>query len=120
LARTSNLFVNRKRTLVQFDANPRPLRDFVQRTGDAAARRVAHAANVAIYVGIYVRICIRRHVEHCSHQSVQGSAVALDLSLEFQPLALRQNRNAVIADRTAENDLVPGTGSVGGKIESFW
>ena len=43
----------------------------------------------------------------------------MDLSFEFQPLALRQNRDAMIADRTAEQHLVPGTGAVGGKVDSF-
>src|SRR5208282_1712810 len=108
LARTSYLFVDGKGTFLQFDPNPRTLCDFVQRAGDAASRRVAHAANVTSYT------------KYLRHQRVQGSTVALDLSLEFQPLALRQNRDAVIADRTAKEHLVPRTGAVGGKVDSFW
>src|ERR1035441_10528423 len=40
--------------------------------------------------------------------------------LHYPTLALRQNRDAVIADRTAQQHLVPGTGAVGGKVDSFW
>src|SRR5208282_229539 len=107
LARTSDLFVNRQRAFLQFDPNLRTLRDFVQRAGDSASRRVAHAANVATYA------------KHLAHQGVQGGTVALDLSLELQSLALRQDRDAVIADRTAQQHLVPWTGTVGGKVDTF-
>src|ERR1039458_6145595 len=104
--------MDREGTFFQFDSNPRTLRDFVQRAGAASSRRIAHAANVESYVG--------SHAKHRGHQRVQGGTVALNLSLEFQPLALRQNRDAVIADRTAQEHLVPGTSTVGGKVDSFW
>ena len=59
------------------------------------------------------------HAQHLSHQRVQGGAVALNLRFEFQTFALRQNRDAMIADRTAEQHLVAGTGAVGGKVDSL-
>src|SRR5208283_3720300 len=102
-------------TFLQFNPNPRTLCDFVQRAGDAASRRVAHAANGGNYIASYVK----SHAKHLRHQRMQGGAVALDLSLEFQPLALRQNRDAMIADRTAQQHLVPWAGAVGGKVDSF-
>ena len=103
--------MDRKGTFLQFDPYARTLCDFVQRARYTASRRVAHTANVT------------RHCQQAGHQRVQGSTVALDLCfelcLEFQSLALRQNRDAVIADRTAEDNLVPGTSTVGGKIDAF-
>ena len=89
LARASNLFVDRKSTFFEFDPHPRTLSDFVQRAGNTTSSRITHATNVA------------RYAEHLRHQRVQRRAVALDLGLEFEPFTLRQNRDAVITDRTA-------------------
>ena len=44
-ARPLNLFVNGERTLLQLNANAGAFGDFVQGARDAAARRIAHAAN---------------------------------------------------------------------------
>ena len=43
------------------------------------------------------------------HQRVQAALIALDRGLEFQAFALRQDGDAVIADRAAENTRSPGT-----------
>src|ERR1700690_734164 len=99
--------MNGQGTLVQFDPNLGTLGDLVESTGDAASRGIAHTADVASYA------------KYIGDQCVQTGAVALDLSFELQPFGLRQNGDAVIANRTAQENFVSGPGTIGGKVDAL-
>ena len=79
------------RALLDDDADAGGRRDLVQRGGQAAARGVAQ------------HVQVRGDGEHRLDQTAQRRAVALDLHTELQALADAHDRDAVEADRAADD-----------------
>ncbi len=79
------------------DAEAAIARQFVERRGDAAARGIAHPANAGAS-GRYQRFDQRKH----------RARVGPKIGFEIEFAARQQNRDAVIADGTGEQDLVAG------------
>src|ERR1017187_48767 len=84
------------------DARVRLHRDFIERAGEAAARGIAHHADIA------------GRSQDGSHQRVERRGVALDRAFEFEALAPREDGNAVVAERSAEDHDV-ARARVGGR-----
>src|SRR5215469_12877619 len=63
---------------------------------------------------------VRGEFQHRSNQAVQGGAVAFDRPFKFQVLSLRQNRHAMVADITAQDDAVAGAGPVGRDVDRLF
>ena len=84
----------RERGLVDLDADVRGARDLVRDAREAAARRIAHAADA------------RARGEHGARERDERRGVALEPGLELEALAHRQDRDPVIADRARHEHAI--------------
>ena len=91
--------VGNREARLQLDPHPSRGGDLVQGTGDASAGRVAQDVDALGSDG-----------EQGLGQSAQGGRVALQVGLEAEPLANRENHHAVDGDRPADEDHVAGGG----------
>src|SRR3990172_6771328 len=94
LAGALDFFAHRDGGLLDADADAGLCGDFVQGSGQAAAGRVAQAANRAA------------DGEHRRHQGVQRGGIALDGAVELQAFAPRQDGDAVLAEGATQEDAV--------------
>ena len=79
------------------DAQAAIARQFVERSGDAAARRIAHPANAAAD-GVRQRL----------HQRKHGARIGAEVRFQIEFAARQQDGDAVIADGAGEQNLVAG------------
>ncbi len=82
-------------------------RQFVQRRGDAAARRITHPANPG-----------RRGREQGLDQRKHGASVGAQVGFEVEIPARQQNRDSVIADRAGKQHFVAGSHRVRGSMHT--
>jgi phosphoheptose isomerase len=71
------------------------MRQFVQRGGNSAARRIAHPVNARTH----------RYGQRL-YQRQHGARIGTQIRLQIQLAARQQNGDAVVADRAGEQDLV--------------
>src|SRR5439155_24279679 len=85
-------------------ADARRLGDLVERAGEPAPGRVAHAPDAG-----------RARVEYRSDEPGQWGGVALQHGLELDPLANGHDGDAVVADRAGDQDAVARPGVADGQ-----
>ena len=94
--------------LVDANVDMRRARKLVERRGKPATRRVAKRANAPCRTG----------VEHRRNQMVERGGVRLDLRREAQLLARRDNRDAVVANAAADENLIARPNVRRGEIDT--
>ena len=82
---------------LKHDSQPAIARQFVERSGNAAARRIAHPANAGPS-----GLC------QGFHQGKHGTRVRTKIGFQIEFAARQQNSDAVIADRSGKQNLVAG------------
>ena len=102
LAGAAHGIAHRNLLFEKHDAQAAIASQFVQRGGDTAARGIAHPANAGPS-GDGQRL----------HQRQNGTRVGAEIGFEIEFSARQQDGDAVIADRSGEQNLVAGADGLG-------
>src|ERR1039458_7727033 len=97
--------------LLQQHSDLRLAGNFIQGGSYAAAGWIAQAVDSRHSVAAH-------HFEHYVNQAMEWRAVAFNRPFKLQVLPLRHDRHAVIANESAENDLVARTRAIRGDL--YW